>query len=143
MFLKSIKRKILFLLASTIFTASLMAQGVLVVPLANKDIKYKAKIYSSDFRLVQADEKKYRCKKYLDINLLKQNKYYAKHFIKKNKPICEKSVFIPQIGSIRFKFGNLEIEREGTIIRETDTYIRIKNPDGTIDKIYKDGRKTK
>ncbi len=117
----------------------LFAQNVNVVPIANKNINYKSKIYSYDVRLVQ-ENKKYKCKKYVNVLTLKQNKYFAKHYIAKNRAICEEDVFIPQSNTIRFKFGNLEIEREGTIIKETDQYIKIKNFDGTIDKIYKDGR---
>jgi len=113
---------------------------VQVLPLVNKQINYKSKIYSQNTRLIQANDK-YKCKKYLDIQTLKQNKYYAKHFISKNKPLCAKDVYIPQINKVKFRFGNLEIEKDGELIRETKSYIKIKNVDGTIEKIYTDGRK--
>jgi len=123
---------------------SLMYSGlnaeVQVLPLVNKQINYKSKIYSQNTRLIQANDK-YKCKKYLDIQTLKQNKYYAKHFISKNKPLCAKDVYIPQINKVKFRFGNLEIEKDGELIRETKSYIKIKNVDGTIEKIYTDGRK--
>jgi len=35
----------------------------------------------------------------------------------------------------------LEIEKNAELIRETKSYIKIKNVDGTIEKIYTDGRK--
>ena len=111
-----------------------------IVPLANKSINYKGKIYSHNARLIQANDKK-SCKEYLDIPTLKKNKYFAKHYIAKNKPICAKDVYIPKINKVKFRFGNLEIEKEGEIIRETKSYIKIKNVDGTIEKIYIDGRK--
>jgi len=117
----------------------LFANTINVVPLSNKNIHYKSKIYSYNVRLIQ-ENKHYKCKKYIDLLTLKENKYFALHYIVKDRPICAEDVFIPQSNTIRFKFGNLEIEKDGTIIKETDQYIRVKNLDGTIDKIYKDGR---
>ena len=119
---------------------SLFSASIQVVPLANKTINYKNKIYSQDTRIIQVNEK-YKCKEYLDITKLKQNKYFAKHFIAKNKPLCAKNVFIPEVNKVKFSFGNLEIEKNAELIRETKSYIKIKNADGTIEKIYIDGRK--
>ena len=34
----------------------------------------------------------------------------------------------------------IEVEREGSVIKETNQYIKIKNLDGSVEKIYKDGR---
>ena len=119
---------------------SVNAKNIQVIPLSNKVINFKNKIYSQDTRLIQIN-KNYKCKEYLDINLLRKNKYFAKHYISKNKPICAKDVYVPQINKVNFRFGNLEIEKEAELIRETDSYIKIKNVDGTIEKIYTDGRK--
>ena len=121
------------------FPFILVANEINIVPIANKNINYKSKIYSYDVRLVQENQK-YKCKNYIDVITLKKNKYFAQHYIAKDRAICAEDVFIPKSNTIRFKFGNLEIEREGTIIKETEEYIKIKNFDGTIDKIYKDGR---
>jgi len=129
-----IKLVILLFLSFNIF-----AQNIKVVPVTNKVINYKAKIYASNVRLVQENEK-YFCKEYVDIKLLKQNKYFAKHYLRKNKPLCKKNVFLQSSRKIKFNFGNLEIEKDGEIIRETDHYIKIKTIDGKIEKIYKDGR---
>ncbi|PIF04109.1 MAG: hypothetical protein CSA86_03170 [Arcobacter sp.] len=118
----------------------LNASDVQVVPLSNKVINYKSRIYSQDVRLVQVSEL-YKCKEYIDMVKLKQNKYFAKHYISKNKPLCAKDVYIPVIKKVNFRFGNLEIEKEAEVIRETKSYIKIKNVDGTIEKIYTDGRK--
>ncbi len=120
-------------------STNIFADGVQVVPITNKVIKYKAQIRYSDIRLVEVSDK-YKCKEYLDVNILRQNKYHATHYIHKNKIVCKKNVYVPVSSKIKFKFGNLEIERDGTVIKETDQYIRIKNLDGTIDKIYKNGR---
>lgn len=118
---------------------SIFSKAQILVPIAKENIKYKEKIFSYNVTFVP-ESKKYSCKKYIDINLLKQNKYYAKSFLRKGKPICQRNVTVPEGNTVRFKFGNLEIEKEGTIVNETDQYIRIKNLDGTINKIYKDGR---
>jgi hypothetical protein len=121
------------------FPFVLLSNEINIVPIANKNIDYKSKIYTYDVRLIQANQK-FKCKKYINVIDLKKNKYYASHYIAKDRTICASDVFIPESNTIRFKFGNLEIEREGEIVKETDEYIRIKNLDGTIDKIYKDGR---
>ena len=134
---KNICLKLFFLLISFGF---LYGNNTLnLVPIANKNIDYKEQIFSYNVRLVQ-ENKNFKCKEYLDIVTLKQNKYFAKHYIAKNRAICANNVFVPEKNTVRFKFGNLEIEKDGEVIRETDDYIRIKNLDGTIDKIYKDGR---
>ena len=123
----------IILLLSTFIDAKVL------VPIAKKNIKYKEKIFSYDVTFVP-ESKKYTCKKYIDMNLLKQNRYYAKSFLRKGRPICLRNVTVSEGNTVKFKFGSLEIEQEGTILNETDKYIRIKNLDGTIHKIYKDGR---
>ena len=123
-----------------LFSSSVLLAEVYVLPLSNKSINYKSKIYSQDTRLIQANEK-YKCKTYLDVKTLKMNKYHAKRYIAKNKPLCLKDVYIPKVNKLKFRFGNLEIEKNAELIRETKSYIKIKNVDGTIEKIYTDGRK--
>lgn len=122
-----------------LLSLNVLLNAIQVVPVTNKIINYKSKIYSSYVRLLEINDK-YSCKEYIDIKLLKQNKYYAKHYLGKNKPLCKNSVFLPISNRIKFKFGNLEIEKDGEIIRETDKYIKIKTTDGKMEKIYKDGR---
>jgi hypothetical protein len=129
--------KVFFLFAFIL--NSLLSAEVKVVPIATKPIDYKNKIYSYNLKLVQANEK-YKCKEYLDVVTLKKNKYYAKHYISEGSEICLKDVYIPKINKVKFRFGNLEIEKEAELIKETKSYIKIKNLDGTIEKIYKDGR---
>ena len=128
------------ILLIAIICVNIYAEGIQVVPLSNKVINYKSKIYSQDTRLIQVN-KKYKCKEYLDVTLLKRNKYFAKHYIGKNRAICANDVYVPKLNKVNFRFGNLEIEKEAELIRETKTYIKIKNVDGTIEKIYIDGRK--
>ncbi|MGB3751477.1 MAG: hypothetical protein WA945_07910 [Arcobacteraceae bacterium] len=127
------------LLLSSFCISFVFGNNVQLVPLANKSIDYKSKIYSQDVRMVQVNEK-YKCKEYLDLITLKKNKYYAKHYIAKDRVICAHNVFVPELNKVKFKFGNLEIEKEAELIQETNSYIKIKNVDGTIEKIYTDGR---
>lgn len=110
-----------------------------VLPVAIKNIEWKEQIRLSNVKLIQANEK-YKCKKYLDIKKIKNTKYRASHYIIKNTPICFEDAYIPKSNKIKFNFGTIEIEKEGEIIRETDKYIKIKNLDGKIEKIYKDER---
>ncbi|MDC0932355.1 hypothetical protein OAR97_00775 [Arcobacteraceae bacterium] len=122
------------------FVTIVNAKEVQVIPFTNKSINFKNKIYSQDVRLIQITGKN-PCKKYLDIKTLKKNKYFTTHYIGKNKPLCAKDVYIREMNKVNFRFGNLEIEKEAELIRETKSYIKIKNLDGTIEKIYTDGRK--
>ncbi len=124
---------------SIFLVLNVYAQDIQVVPIAKKVINYKSKIYSRDTLLVQSNER-YKCDEYINVIDLKKNKYYAKHYIAKNKPLCLKDVYIPEINKVKFRFGNLEIEKEAELIKETKSYIKIKNLDGTIEKIYIDGR---
>jgi len=120
--------------------SSVNGKDIQVIPYLNKNINFKNKIYSQDVRLIQSTGN-IKCKKYLDIIELKKNKYFAKRYLKKDKPLCAKDVFLREITKVSFRFGNLEIEKEAELIRETKSYIKIKNLDGTIEKIYTDGRK--
>ena len=69
-----------------------------------------------------------------------QNTYEAKHYIVKNKVICNKDVKISVNNKIRYDFGNIVIERNGEVVGETKRFIKVKNNDGSIDKIYKNGQ---
>jgi hypothetical protein len=130
--------KIFFYLVLIVFFLT-QSFAVQLVPMAKKDIKYKENINSSDLYYV-AQSNEYSCKEYLKPNLLAQNLYKAKRYIIKNTPICQKDAVYEKPKIIRFKFGSLIIEKEGELLQETDEYIRIKNSDGKITKIYKDGR---
>jgi hypothetical protein len=123
---------------SFVLLLNLFSAPIDIVPIAKKPINYKTKIFGYDVLLVQSNNK-YRCKKYLDLTALKKNQYMAKHYIGTKKPICLKDVYIASSKKVKFVFGNLEIEKAGEIIKETDRYIKIKNIDGKIEKIYKNG----
>lgn len=122
------------------FITSLFSSSTQLVPISIKTISYKSKIFSQNIRFVKINDK-FKCNKYIDVVKLKRNKYFAKHFISKNKPLCAKDVFIQEVNKINFRFGNLEIEKNAELMNETKSYIRIKNLDGKIEKIYTDGRR--
>ncbi|PLY09846.1 MAG: hypothetical protein C0625_01225 [Arcobacter sp.] len=71
---------------------------------------------------------------------LENKKYVAKRYLKKGTVLCTKDIESYEKKSVLFDFGVIEIEKQGKIIFENDEYIRIKRVDGTIEKIYKDGR---
>jgi hypothetical protein len=108
-----------------------------LVPITVKDVNWKAKIDKKDYKLTNITER-FKCKEYLDVIDLKMGLYRAKHYLLKNRPICLDDVYITKSSKVRFNFGTLQIEKEGEIIKETDKYIKIKNLDGKIEKIYKD-----
>lgn len=107
------------------------------VPVAKLPINWKSRITSNNVQFKNISSV-YKCKKYLNIDKVKSNKLRAKHYILKNKPICADDVYMEENKKVVFKFGSLEIEKDGEIIKETSKYIKIKNLDGTIEKIYKD-----
>lgn len=124
---------------SFLFFGLTFASSIQVVPVATKDINWKEQLNLSNIKLYQVNEK-IKCKSYLDIGTLKSKRYRASHYILKNRPICKDDAYIPKSNKIKFNFGSIVIEKEGEVIRETDSYIKIKNLDGKIEKIYKDER---
>ncbi len=76
----------------------------------------------------------------LKLSELQNSDYVTTHHINKNTIICSKDVKKYENESIIFNFGGLKIEKKGKVIYENKDFIRIKNTDGTIEQIYKDGR---
>jgi len=124
-----------FLALFVFISISIFAQDILV---STKTIKYK-EILNYDNLLVINSDKRVRCQMFDKEKLLKQ-KYQAKRYILKGRPICNKDVQIAKSYKIRYDFGNIVIERAGKIIGENKQFIKIQNPDGTIEKIYKNGQ---
>lgn len=71
---------------------------------------------------------------------LQNTQYIAKRYLKKGTILCTKDIEEHKKKSVLFNFGSIQIEKEGKIIFENDEYLRIKKPNGKIEKIYKDGR---
>ncbi|MFW0694692.1 hypothetical protein ACN091_10600, partial [Aliarcobacter butzleri] len=68
------------------------------------------------------------------------NQFVTTHYINKNMFICDKDVKSSENGGVVFNFGGVRIGKKGRIIFENNEFIRIKNLDGTIEQIYKNGR---
>ncbi len=68
-----------------------------------------------------------------------KNNYLAKHYILKSSPICKKDIYLYKSSKVFFDFGNIVIEKNGKIIYENDKLVRIREPNGKIDTIYKQG----
>lgn len=109
----------------------------IIVP--KKTINYKSLISIKDLSLKKVSSIQKFCKP-LTLDDLQKNKYVAKHLLYKGRVICTKDVKVYKKESVVFKFGALEIEKNGKIIFENDEFIRIKRNDGKIEKIYKNGR---
>ncbi len=102
-----------------------------------KDLRYKEIVDFDNFQEITVDKKIY-CKKFDKMKLLEEE-YITKRYILKNTPICEKDLVVAPNHRVKFDFGNIVIEKSGEFIGETDSYIKVKKPDGTIEKIEKDG----
>lgn len=111
----------------------------IAVLVSTEAIKYEAKIDNKNVKIKNISKIKKNCKP-LSLNQLKKNIYLSTHYINKNRVICQKDVRKFENTSVIFNFGGVQIEKKGKIIYENDELIRIKNLDGTIEKIYKDGR---
>jgi hypothetical protein len=118
-----------------IFLLNINASEVLV---SKVNINYKS-ILDANNLYMQNIEKNIRCTTF-DKKLLKKSKYQAKRYIIKGTPICYKDVQKVVIDQVKFDFGNIEIQRVGKVVSENKDYVKIKNYDGKIIKIYKNGQ---
>jgi hypothetical protein len=82
----------------------------------------------------------YRHCKPVKLSDLNKAPYIAKHYMSKGSIVCHKDIKRYEKSSILFDFGTLEIEKDGKVINNTNKYIKIKKPNGKVEKIYKDGR---
>ena len=118
-----------------LFTINSFAVTVLVSVQA---INFEEKIDKSKLKVQNIKELNKSCKP-LKLSDMEED-YVSTHYINKNSIICTKDVKKYKDEGIVFNFGGVKIERKGKIIYENNEFIRIKNPDGTIEQIYKDGR---
>ena len=117
-------------------TINLFAVNVIV---SSKTIAFEEKVDSSKIRSEEVAEINKFCIP-LKLSDIEKNNYIATHHINRNTVICMKDVRKSDNESIIFNFGGVKIEKKGKIIYENKDFIRIKNVDGTIEQIYKDGR---
>ena len=119
-----------------ILNFNLFAANVLV---SKSSIGFEEKIDNSKVMIQDVSEINKSCVP-LSLNDLEKENYVTSHYINKNTIICLKDVKKHEIETVIFNFGGLKIEKKGKIIFENKEYIKIKNDDGTIEQIYKDGR---
>lgn len=128
-----LKLSLLFFLISSTYLF-----GVKIIT-ANKDIGYNESIKLEDVYLKEYKELPPFCKLF-NIEKFKSNDYHTKHFIGKDSPICSKDIEIYTDEKVLFDFGNIQIEKKAKVIYENDEVIKIKEPNGNVEKIYKNGR---
>lgn len=114
----------------------LFAINVLV---SKEAINYEEKLDSSKVVLKNVSSINKSCEP-LKLTDLENDEYITTHYINRNTIICVKDVKKYENEGVVFNFGGVEIEKKGKIIYENNDFIRIKNLDGTIEQIYKDGR---
>ncbi len=121
---------------SFLLSVNLFAVSVLV---STQAINYEEKLDSSKVKLQNVSEVNKYCIP-LKLSELQNGDYITTHYINQNTIICTKDVKKYENESVVFDFGGVKIEKKGKIIYENNEFIRIKNIDGTIEQIYKDGR---
>ena len=119
-----------------LLTINLFAANVLI---SSKTIAFEEKVDSSKVRIEEVSEINKFCIP-LKLSDIEESSYITTHHINRNTIICMKDVRKSDNESIIFNFGGVKIEKKGKIIYENKDFIRIKNIDGTIEQIYKDGR---
>lgn len=123
-------------LLSLLLYMNMFAVNVLI---STDSIAFEEQIDSNKVKLQNVSEVGKSCIP-LKLTQLQNEKYITTHYINKNTIICMKDVKKYENESVIFNFGGVEIEKKGKVIYENDDFIRIKNLDGTIEQIYKDGR---
>jgi hypothetical protein len=124
------------------FFVYLQASSVEVIK-ASRYIKYKNQISKSDLYIDTVDISKIDkfCNPIARGDFLNSH-FRAKKHIKKDKILCIRDIYKSNIvnNKILFNFGLIEIEKSGKIVRETREYVRIKDENGNLQKIYKNGK---
>ena len=126
-----LKLSFVFLLNINLFAISVLV--------SKESISFEEKLDSSKVAVQNVTEINKSCIP-LKLSELQNTDYVTTHHINKNTIICSKDVKKYENESIIFNFGGLKIEKKGKVIYENKDFIRIKNNDGTIEQIYKDGR---
>ena len=111
----------------------------ITVLVSNEAIKFEEKLDVSKVKVQNITNLNKNCEP-LSLSSLQKEEYITTHYINKNTIICTKDVKKQEDNVIVFNFGGVRIEKKGKIIFENDDFIKIKNIDGTIEQIYKDGR---
>lgn len=125
-------------LSLVIFLLNINAFAISVL-VSQEAINFEEKLDASKVKLQNVSELNKSCVP-LKLSEIQNEEYITTHYINKNTIICTKDVKKYENESIIFNFGGVQIEKKGKVIFENKDFIRIKNIDGTIEQIYKDGR---
>ena len=125
-------------LSLVIFLLNINAFAISVL-VSQDAINFEEKLDVSKVKLQNVSEINKSCVP-LKLSEIQNDEYITTHYINKNTIICTKDVKKYENESIIFNFGGVQIEKKGKVIFENKDFIRIKNIDGTIEQIYKDGR---
>jgi hypothetical protein len=121
----------------TLFLYLLSSVSAVEVYVANTRIAYKQNVNIKNCTKKEVKKLKRHCSPIL-LKQIQSKKYYAKHIILKNSPICQSDVAIQTQNKVIFNFNDVfEIEKNGKIVRDTKEYVRFRNRDGKIETIYK------
>ena len=110
-----------------------------VVIIASQNIHYKDFVTLDKVEKAEVKKRLKRDCVPITLDNLSSGSYLSKHYISKGKVICKKDIKHYEKKTIIFNFGTFEIEKEGEIIYQDDKVIKIRKPNGKIEKIYKNG----
>lgn len=124
-----------------IFALCLSYLNAIEVLVAKKSISYKEILSKDYFTVMSANSSDIpRTCEVFNPNNFSTGQYMASKYIKEGALLCTKDVLEYKPKEVVFNFGSLEIKTDGEVINETSEYITIKKHDGSVHKIYKDGR---
>lgn len=121
-----------------LFIGITLQADAIEVLVAKKDIPYKGNIHIDDFMQKKVAEVNRICIP-VTIKDLEQNDFVARHFIRSGRILCTRSIKLDTAKKVLFDFGTLEIERKAKVIHENNRYIKVRLPNGEVQKIYKNG----
>jgi phage FluMu protein Com len=102
---------------------------------ASKHIYHNQQISSENTLFIEKDYSE--CKS-INKMYIQNNYLLSTHYIKQGSVICYKDFKVSNLNTVTYKFGTyLEIEEYGKIITNTNSYIKIKKPNGKIKKVTK------
>jgi hypothetical protein len=107
--------------------------------IASQNIQYKDFITLNKVQQAEITKKLKRDCIPITLNDLSGGSYLSKHYISKGKVICKKDIKPYEKKTVIFNFGTFEIEKEGEIIYQDNKVVKIRKPNGKIEKIYKNG----
>ena len=101
------------------------------VLVAKSIIKFNERVLPTNLRFKKVNSVRKSCIP-ATLSGIGQDYYISTHYINPGSIICEKDIKIHEKKTVVFKFGNIEIEKEGKVVGETKRYIRIKKPNDFI-----------